>query len=89
MWNFTVDVVDPTLHVREPDGLIQDARWFPVEEASRLLRELPYRPLSEPQLRSSPVRLSRVPIGRISIQKQNRLSPTPMGEEHLPPPLSC
>ncbi|TYB39812.1 NUDIX hydrolase [Micromonospora sp. AP08] len=50
VWNFTVDVVDPTLHVRDPDGLIQEARWFPVEEASRLLHELPYRPLSEPSV---------------------------------------
>jgi 8-oxo-dGTP diphosphatase len=50
VWNFTANVVDPTLHIRDPDGLIQDARWFPVEEASRLLRELPYRPLSEPSV---------------------------------------
>lgn len=50
VWNFTVDVVDPTLQVRDPDDLIQEARWFPVEEASRLLHELPYRPLSEPSV---------------------------------------
>ena len=49
-WNFTVDVEDPTLSVNDPDGLIQDARWFPTREATRLLRELPYRPLSEPSV---------------------------------------
>jgi 8-oxo-dGTP pyrophosphatase MutT (NUDIX family) len=47
-WNFTVVVDDPSLEVSDPDGLIQDARWFSPEEAVRLLRELPYRPLSEP-----------------------------------------
>jgi 8-oxo-dGTP diphosphatase len=50
VWNFTVAVDDPTLHVRDPDGLVQDARWFRIEEAVRLLRELPYRPLSEPSV---------------------------------------
>jgi len=49
-WNFTVDVADPRLDVRDPDGLIQDACWFGVEEAAGLLRELPYRPLSEPSV---------------------------------------
>jgi 8-oxo-dGTP pyrophosphatase MutT (NUDIX family) len=47
-WNFSVEVDDPALRVSDPDGLIQDARWFSAEEAVRLLRELPYRPLSEP-----------------------------------------
>jgi 8-oxo-dGTP diphosphatase len=47
-WTFTMEVDDPTLEVRDPDGLIQDARWFPVHEAVRLLQSLPYRPLSEP-----------------------------------------
>lgn len=49
-WNFTVRVNDPTLDVRDPDGLIQEARWFPIHEATRLLSELPYRPLSEPSV---------------------------------------
>lgn len=49
-WNFTVDVEDPTLDVRDPDGLIQEARWFPTDEATRLLRKLPYRPLSDPSI---------------------------------------
>ncbi|HET7071976.1 MAG TPA: hypothetical protein VFI40_14220, partial [Nocardioides sp.] len=43
-------VHDPTLRVDDPDELIQEARWFTTEEAMRLLRELPYRPLSEPAL---------------------------------------
>jgi 8-oxo-dGTP diphosphatase len=47
-WNFAVAIEDPTLDVQDPDGLIQDARWFPVHEATAVLRELPYRPLSEP-----------------------------------------
>jgi 8-oxo-dGTP diphosphatase len=49
-WNFTVDVGNPTLRVRDPDGVIQEARWFPADEAARLLRALPYRPLSEPSV---------------------------------------
>ncbi|HET9840992.1 MAG TPA: NUDIX hydrolase [Nocardioides sp.] len=49
-WNFSVAVHDPTLRVDDPDELIQEARWFSTEEAMRLLRELPYRPLSEPAL---------------------------------------
>lgn len=49
-WNFSVVVHDPTLRVDDPDELIQEARWFTTEEAMRLLRELPYRPLSEPAL---------------------------------------
>ena len=47
-WNFTGDVQDPTLSVSDPDGLIQEARWFTPDEAVRLLRLLPYRPLWEP-----------------------------------------
>ena len=47
-WNFSVDVDDPALRGSDPDGLIQDARWFSAEEAVRLLHDLPYRPLSEP-----------------------------------------
>jgi len=47
-WNFIGDVQDPTLSVDDPDGLIQEARWFVPDEAVRLLRGLPYRPLWEP-----------------------------------------
>lgn len=47
-WTFTAAVEDPVLDVQDLDGLIQDARWFPVGEAVAVLRQLPYRPLSEP-----------------------------------------
>jgi 8-oxo-dGTP diphosphatase len=47
-WTFSVTVEDPSLDVQDPDGLIQDARWFPIDEAVSVLQELPYRPLSEP-----------------------------------------
>jgi len=47
-WTFTVAVEDPSLDVQDPDGRIQDTRWFPIDEAAAVLRELPYRPLSEP-----------------------------------------
>ena len=47
-WNFAVAIEDPTLDVHDPDGLIQDARWFPIHEAALVLQKLPYRPLSEP-----------------------------------------
>lgn len=49
-WNFSADVHDPALAVDDPDELIREARWFAIEEAMELLRELPYRPLSEPAL---------------------------------------
>jgi 8-oxo-dGTP diphosphatase len=49
-WNFTVDVDDPTLGIRDPDGVIEEARWFSAGQATRLLRALPYRPLSEPSV---------------------------------------
>lgn len=47
-WTFSVEVDDPRLCPRDPDGSIQDARWFPVPEAVSLLQQLPYRPLREP-----------------------------------------
>ena len=47
-WTFTVAVKDPSLDVQDPDGLIQDARWFATTDAAAVLRRLPYRPLSEP-----------------------------------------
>ncbi|MGN6244030.1 MAG: NUDIX hydrolase [Motilibacteraceae bacterium] len=47
-WTFSVEVDDPSLCPRDPDGAIQDARWFPVVEAVSLLQQLPYRPLREP-----------------------------------------
>ncbi len=47
-WNFDVNVDVSTLRVQDPDLLIQEARWFPVDEAIKRLRLLPYRPLAEP-----------------------------------------
>lgn len=49
-WNFVVDVEDPALAVDDPDGLVEQASWFAVEEAVRLLTGLPYRPMSEPSV---------------------------------------
>jgi 8-oxo-dGTP diphosphatase len=49
-WNFEVEVDDPTVRVEDPDALIQEARWFPVDEAIERLRLLPYRPLAEPAI---------------------------------------
>ena len=49
-WNFQVEVDDPTVQVADPDALIHEARWFPVDEAIERLRLLPYRPLAEPAI---------------------------------------
>lgn len=49
-WNFAAAIEDPTLEVQDPDGLIQDASWFPTHQAVALLRDLPYRPLAEPAI---------------------------------------
>lgn len=47
-WNFDVDVDEPDLIVNDPDLLVLEARWFPVNAAIERLRSLPYRPLAEP-----------------------------------------
>ena len=47
-WTFSVTVEDPLLTLQDPDGIIQDVRWFAVDEAVAALRGLPYRPLFEP-----------------------------------------
>ena len=47
-WIFAVAVEDASLDVQDPDGLILEARWFWIQEATAVLRKLPYRPLSEP-----------------------------------------
>jgi 8-oxo-dGTP pyrophosphatase MutT (NUDIX family) len=49
-WNFEVEVDDPTVRVQDPDRLVQEARWFPVDQAIAQLRLLPYRPLAEPAI---------------------------------------
>jgi 8-oxo-dGTP pyrophosphatase MutT (NUDIX family) len=47
-WTYRVAVEDPVLNVQDPDGLIEDARWFAIGEAAAMLMQLPYRPLSGP-----------------------------------------
>lgn len=47
-WNFDVGVDDPTVQVKDPDLLVQEARWFALDQAIALLRRLPYRPLADP-----------------------------------------
>jgi 8-oxo-dGTP pyrophosphatase MutT (NUDIX family) len=49
-WNFEVVVEEPAVAVADPDLLVQEARWFPLDAAIGLLRLLPYRPLAEPAL---------------------------------------
>lgn len=49
-WNFEVHVQEPAISVSDPDLLVREARWFPVDTAIDLLRSLPYRPLAEPAL---------------------------------------
>lgn len=49
-WNFDIEVDDPTVRVQDPDGLVQEVRWFTVDEAVARLRLLPYRPLAEPAI---------------------------------------
>ena len=47
-WNFSATVEEPTLRIDDPDGLIQDVRWFAPPEAIAELGLLPYAPLREP-----------------------------------------
>lgn len=49
-WNYEVEVDDPTVRLQDPDLLIQEARWFALDQAVALLRLLPYRPLAEPAI---------------------------------------
>jgi 8-oxo-dGTP diphosphatase len=49
--NFRVDLsssADVSLAVDDPDGLVHEARWFPLAVAVAELVRLPYRPLREP-----------------------------------------
>jgi 8-oxo-dGTP diphosphatase len=76
-WNFEADIPDRTVRVQDPDRLVQEARWFPVEEAITRLRRLPYRPLAEPAIAT----LTRQPSGTMhwtyaSPEADARLSPT-------------
>jgi 8-oxo-dGTP diphosphatase len=47
-WNHAVDVGASELRVDDPDGLIDEARWFSRGEAIGLLARLPYLPIAEP-----------------------------------------
>jgi 8-oxo-dGTP diphosphatase len=49
-WNFTAAVNDSPLEVRDPDDLVEEARWFPTRVAAKLLADLPYPPLVDPVL---------------------------------------
>jgi 8-oxo-dGTP diphosphatase len=47
-WNYVVDVDDPKFAIGDPDGLVTQARWFPPEDAVRMLEQLPYPPIAVP-----------------------------------------
>lgn len=47
-WNFTARIEEPALQSDDPDGLIQDVRWFARQDAIAELGLLPYAPLREP-----------------------------------------
>ncbi len=51
-WNFTAETTagEPRLEADDPDGLVQEVRWFAREEAVTVLGRLPYAPLREPAL---------------------------------------
>ena len=49
-WNFEVAVGNEVLVVNDPDNLVQQAAWFTIGEAARLLADLPYKPICEPIL---------------------------------------
>lgn len=56
-WNFRVELPNGDFAVDDPDGLVQEARWFPLPEAIQLLADLPYPPLNHPavaHLRGTP-----------------------------------
>lgn len=46
--NYRVDLPDGDFAIDDPDNSVQEARWFPLPEAIRLLADLPYPPLSDP-----------------------------------------
>jgi len=47
-WNYVVSVTDPAFAIDDPDGSVLDVRWFPVDDAVRLLAQVPYPPLAVP-----------------------------------------
>jgi hypothetical protein len=72
-WTFSVDVEDPFLNVRDPDGLIQDARWFPVDEAVAVLRGCLTAHFQSPQWLSSADTSNQAHIGRTLNRRQTLL----------------
>ncbi|WP_329004031.1 NUDIX hydrolase [Kribbella sp. NBC_00709] len=49
-WNYVVDVRDPAFAIDDPDGSVMEARWFSVEDAARLLGQVPYPPIASPAI---------------------------------------
>lgn len=49
-WNYTARVPTSALQVDDPDGLIEDVRWFARALAIEALQQLPYEPLKVPAL---------------------------------------
>lgn len=47
-WNYRAQVPSGEFEVEDPDGSVQEVRWFPVAEAIKVLEELPYPPIVEP-----------------------------------------
>ena len=49
-WNFRATTQEVVLRPADPDGLVQEAAWFPISEAERLLAELPSPQIRVPAL---------------------------------------
>jgi 8-oxo-dGTP diphosphatase len=49
-WNYRVDVLTGEFAADDPDGSVQEVRWFPVAEAIEVLEELPHPPISAPAI---------------------------------------
>ena len=47
VFTFEVDVADTDLAPADPDGLVLEAAWVPLDEACRRLARLPFRPRRE------------------------------------------
>lgn len=50
-WNFTATATDPRLEPADPDGTVDDARWFERAHAAELLARHRYDPIREPAIR--------------------------------------
>ena len=49
-WNFRAEVPSGEFAADDPDGSVQEVRWFPVAEAIKELEQLPYPPIAEPAI---------------------------------------